>query len=325
MISMGMSRPKVLVTRRIPRAGMVLLEEHVDLDVNEADAPMARHELLGRLKGKDGVLCMLSDRIDREVLDATDRLKVISNYAVGYNNIDVGEASRRGIVVTNTPGVLREATADLTWALLMAVARRIPSSDRYVREGRFTGWRPELFLGLDVYGRTIGIIGLGDIGAAVGRRAKGFGMTVLYHNRRSSPRAEEIGAELVSLDELLGRSDFVSLHVPSVPETWHMIGERELRMMKGTAILVNTSRGEVVDEAALVRALQDRRISGAGLDVYEREPELSPGLAGLDNVVLTPHTGSGTVETRDRMAVMAATNLVAVLKGERPPNPVRPG
>ncbi len=315
-----MIRPQVLVTRRIPQAGMKILEEGAIVDVNELDAPMPREELLRRIRGKDGVLCMLSDRMDGEVMNAGAGLKAISTYAVGYNNIDVREAARRGILVTNTPGVLREATADLAWSLLMAVARKIPQSDRFVREGRFAGWGPELFLGHEVHGRTLGIVGLGDIGSAVARRARGFDMKVLYHNRTANPRAREIGAELVPLDDLLRRSDFVSLHVPSTPQTRHLIGPRELGLMKNTAIIVNAARGEIIDEAALVIALREGRIAGAGLDVYEGEPLLSPGLADLDNVVLTPHTGSGTYAARDRMAIMAAGNLLTALRGERPPN-----
>jgi glyoxylate reductase len=318
-----MSRPQVLVTRRIPRAGMDLLEEAADVEVNDRDSAMPREELLRRIRGKDGVLCMLSDRMDGEVMDVGARLKVIATYAVGYNNIDVREAAKRGILVTNTPGVLREATADLAWSLLMAVARKIPPSDRFVRDGKFTGWGPELFLGHDVHGGTLGIIGLGDIGSAVARRGRGFDMRVLYHNRGPSPRAGDIGAELVPLDELLRRSDFISLHVPSTPQTRHLIGPKELQAMKSTAILVNISRGEVVDEAAHVVALKERRIAGAGLDVYENEPALNPGLADLDNVVLTPHTGSATYGARDRMATMAARNLLTALRGERPPDLVR--
>ncbi len=319
-----MTRPQVLVTRRIPRAGMDILEEGAIVDVNENDVPMPHEELLQRIRGKEGVLCMLSDHVNGRVMDAGDRLKVISTYAVGYNNIDVREAVTRGIVVTNTPGVLREATADLTWSLLMAVARKIPRSDRFVRDGKFVGWGPELFLGHEIHGRTLGLIGMGDIGSAVARRATGFGMKVLYHNRTPNPLAGQIGAELVPLADLLQRSDFISLHVPSTPQTRHLIGPRELGIMKSEAIIINTSRGEVIDEAALVTALRERTIGGAGLDVYEKEPMLSPGLADLDNVVLTPHIGSGTYETRDRMAIMTARNLLAALKGERPPNLVEP-
>lgn len=315
-----MARPKVLLTRRIPKAGMSILEERSELDIGEQDGPMGRDELLGHVRGVDGLLCMLSDRIDRELIDSAPNLKVISNYAVGTNNIDLQASADRGIIVTNTPGVLREATADLAWALLMAAARRIPESDRLVRSGEWQGWGPEQMLGRDVFGSTIGIIGMGDIGAAVARRAKGFGMDLLYHNRRPSPAAKELGAMLVPLDELLRRSDFVSLHVPSTGETKHLIGEAELAMMKPTAILVNASRGTVIDEAALVRALKEKRIAAAGLDAYEDEPRLAPGLAELDNVVLTPHTGSATHATRERMAVMAAEDLLSVLEGRKPKN-----
>jgi glyoxylate reductase len=304
----------------IPDSGLRLLTDMCELDVFEGDAPIPRSVLLKGIKGKDGLLCLLSDKIDKEVIAAGGRsLKVISNYAVGYNNINVEEATERGILVTNTPGVLTDATADLTWALLLACARRIPKSDKFVKYGKFVGWGPTLLLGREVYGKTIGIVGLGDIGAAVARRAKGFGMKILYHNRKRDPEAEaELGATYVSIEDLLRSSDYVSLHVPLTPETQHLIGEREMTMMKPTAILLNTSRGEVVDETALVKALKEGRIDSAGLDVYEKEPALGPGLAELENVVLTPHTGSATYEARDRMAVMAAQNLVAGLKGERP-------
>jgi glyoxylate reductase len=317
-----MSKFKVLVTRRIPDSGLKILTETCDLDIFEGEAPISRDVLLKRIKGKDGLLCLLSDRIDKEIVAAGGRsLKVISNYAVGYNNIDVEEATKSGVLVTNTPGVLTDATADLTWALLLACARRIPKSDRFVRDGRFVGWGPTLLLGREVYGKTLGIIGMGEIGAAVARRAKGFGMKTIYHNRKRDPEAEkELDAMYVSVDDLLRNSDYVSLHVPLTPETHYLIGEKEFAMMKPTAILLNASRGEVIDEKALIKALKERRIDSAGLDVYEKEPRLSPGLAELDNVVLTPHTGSATYESRDRMAVMAAENLVAGLRGERPPN-----
>jgi len=304
----------------IPDSGLKILADTCDLDVFGGEAPIPRSILIERIKGKDALLCLLSDRIDGKVIAAGGRsLKVISNYAVGYNNIDVDEATSRGILVTNTPGVLTDATADLTWALLLACARRIPKSDKFVRDGRFVGWGPTLLLGREVYGKTIGIVGLGDIGTAVARRARGFGMKILYHNRKRDKGAEaEMGATYVSIDDLLRASDYVSLHVPLTPETRHLISERELAMMKPTAILLNVSRGEVVDETALTKALKEGRIDSAGLDVYEKEPALSPGLVELENVVLTPHTGSATYEARDRMAVMAAQNLVAGLKGERP-------
>jgi len=313
---------EVLVTRKIPDAGLDILRKEVNLDIYEGDTPIPRDELIQKIKGKHGLLCLLSDRIDRDVMDAAGtQLKIISNYAVGYNNIDVEEATKRGILVTNTPGVLTDATADLTWALLMACARRIPESDRFVREGKFVGWGPMLMLGYEVYGRTIGIIGLGDIGTAVARRAKGFGMKILYHNRKRNIDGErEVGAVYVSLDTLLKESDFITIHVPLTQETFHLIGEKEIELMKKNAILINVARGEVVDEKALISALKEKRIAYAGLDVFENEPQINPELFTLENVVLTPHTGSATYESRNRMAVMAAENLLAGLKGKRPPN-----
>ncbi|MDH7508072.1 MAG: D-glycerate dehydrogenase [Methanomassiliicoccales archaeon] len=312
----------VLITRKIPDAGLDILRNEVNLDIYEGDIPIPRDELIRRIKGKHGLLCLLSDRIDREVMEAAGaQLRIISNYAVGYNNIDVEEATRRGILVTNTPGVLTDATADLTWALIMACARRIPESDRFVREGRFVGWGPMLMLGHEVYGKTIGIIGLGDIGTAVARRAKGFGMRILYHNRKRNIDGErEVGAVYVPLETLLRESDFVTIHVPLTQETFHLIGEKEIGLMKKNAILINVARGEVVDEKALISALKEKRIAYAGLDVFENEPHINPELFALENVVLTPHTGSATYESRNRMAVMAAENLLAGLRGKRPPN-----
>jgi glyoxylate reductase len=321
-----MALPKVLFTRRIPDAGFDILENEVDMDVYEEDRPISNQELLDRIKGKDGLYCLLSDMIDSEVINAAgDSLKIISNYAVGYNNIDVAFATEKGVMVTNTPGALREATADLSWALIMAVARRIPESDRFMREGKFLGWSPKLMLGHEVYGKTMGIIGLGDIGSAVARRAKGFNMRILYHSRtRKTELEEELGAVKVELDDLLRESDFISLHVPLTAQTRHLIGKREINLMKDTAIVVNLARGEVIDEKALVEALRERRIAGAGLDVFENEPKLSPGLAELDNVVLTPHTGSATFQSRDTMAVMAARDLLSGLSGKSPINLVNP-
>ncbi|MBC7107661.1 MAG: D-glycerate dehydrogenase [Methanomassiliicoccales archaeon] len=312
----------VLVTRKIPDAGLDILGKEVNLDIYEGDTPIPRGELIHRIKGKHGLLCLLSDRIDRDVMEAAgSQLKIISNYAVGYNNIDVEEATKRGILVTNTPGVLTDATADLTWALIMACARRIPESDRFVREGKFVGWGPMLMLGYEVYRRTIGIIGLGDIGTAVARRARGFDMRILYHNRKRNIDGErEVGAVYVPLDTLLKESDFVTIHVPLTQETFHLIGEKEIGLMKKNAILINVARGEVVDEKALISALKEKRIAYAGLDVFENEPQINPELFALENVVLTPHTGSATYESRNRMAVMAAENLLAGLKGKRPPN-----
>jgi glyoxylate reductase len=317
-------KQKVLVTRDLPGDAISRLRERFEVDLPTPDEEIDRGRLVEHLADKQGLLCLLTDRIDAEVLANAPFLKVISVYAVGYNNVDVKEATRRGILVTNTPGVLRETTADLTWALLLAAARRIPEGDRMVRSGRFAGWAPSLLLGHDVHGKTLGIVGMGDIGTAVARRAAGFGMRILYHNRNPSPLATEVGAEMVSLDHLLSNADFVSLHVPLGQSTRHLIGKRELDMMKSTAILINVSRGEVIDEEALVEALKKGRIAGAGLDVFENEPRMADGLAELDTVVLTPHIGSASVETRERMANMAVRNLVAALEGRKPEHLANP-
>lgn len=313
---------KVFVTRRIPQVGLDLLQKECEVKVNPHERVLTRQELIDGVKEADGLLCLLTDTIDKEVMDANPKLKIISNYAVGYNNIDVEEATRRGIMVTNTPGVLTDTTADLTWAILMCVARRIVEADRFTRQGKFKQWSPMLFLGSDVHHSTLGIVGFGRIGRAVARRARGFEMKVLYTDVKRAPEKveEELEAKFVFLDELLSSSDFVSLHAPLLPTTYHLIGEKELRRMKRTAFLINAARGPLVDEKALVRALKEGWIAGAALDVYENEPELTPGLAELDNVVLVPHIGSASTATREKMATMAATNLLAGLKGEVPPN-----
>ncbi len=315
-------RPKVLVTRELPREALERLEEHCDVDLNEEDRPLTREELKRRIRDKDGILSMLTDRIDGELMDAAPNLKVISNYAVGFNNIDVKEATLRGIPVTNTPGVLTESTADLTWALIMDVARRVSEGDRVIRAGRWPGWSPMWMLGRDVHGATLGIVGMGRIGKAVARRARGFDMPVIYYSRTRLSEEEEraLRASYRPLPDLLRQADFVCLHAPYSEETHHLIGPAELAMMKSTAYLINTARGPLVDEQALVRALRDGQIAGAGLDVYEREPELAEGLAELDNVVLSPHLGSSTRGTRLRMAKVAVENLLAPLQGKRPPH-----
>jgi glyoxylate reductase len=305
----------VYVTRRIPEAGMTLLEgADLRLEVNPEDRTLRREELIDKVRGRDGVLSQLTDGIDAEVLDAARGVKVFSNYAVGFNNIDIEACRERGIVVTNTPGVLTEATA-----LLLAAARRVTESDRFVREGRWTGWSPMHFLGADIAGATLGVVGAGRIGTSFALKSAAFGMRVLYADSAANERMErELGARRVDLLTLLRESDFVSLHVPLTEETRHLIGEAELEAMRPTAILVNTSRGPVIDERALAAALREGRIGGAGLDVYENEPALVPGLSELPNTVLCPHLGSATTTTRARMAEIAANNLINVLRGEEP-------
>jgi glyoxylate reductase len=317
-----MSKPKVFVTQNIPQAGLDLLMKECEVFVNKEDRVLSKGEIIERLKGMDGMVCLLTDAIDGEIMDAEPNLKVISNYAVGFNNIDVDAATERGIPVTNTPGVLTETTADFAWALLMAIARRVVEADKFTREGKFKGWRPQLLLGSDVYGKTIGIVGMGRIGQAMARRARGFDMNILYYDEyRPDPEVEkELGLTYVPFDELLQKADYVSIHVPLMESTHHLIGERELKLMKKTAYLINSARGPIVDEKALVKALQEKEIAGAGLDVFEDEPELAPGLAELDNVVIAPHIASATIETRSKMATMAAEGCLSVLKGERPVN-----
>jgi glyoxylate reductase len=316
----------ILVTRKIPQPGIDLLQSFCEkVDIHPEDRPMTKSELLEKVQGRDGILCLLTDTIDEEIITAAGDARIFANYAVGFNNIDVQAATRQGIMVTNTPGVLTDATADLTWALILSSARRIAESDRYTRAGNFTSWGPMLLLGAGVAGKTLGIVGAGRIGTAVAQRAAGFRMRILYSDEKVYPDLEKsLGAVKVSLSDLLTQSDFISLHVPLLPETKHLIGQDEFQKMKSTAFLINTSRGPVVDEEALVQALTNHDIAGAGLDVYEKEPALTEGLKELNNVVLLPHLGSATVEARTKMAVMAAENLVAGLKGDRPPNLVNP-
>ncbi|HSK99317.1 MAG TPA: D-glycerate dehydrogenase [Rubrobacteraceae bacterium] len=313
---------KVLVTREIPDAGLRLLEDF-DVTVLE-EAPPSRDELLEAVRGANGVLATATEKIDGEVMDAAgEGLEVVANMAVGYDNIDVEAASERGVVVTNTPGVLDETTADVAFMLLLAASRRLGEGERLLRAGKWEWWGPRQLRGYDVWGKTLGILGMGRIGWAVARRGKGFGMEIVYHNRSRDEEAEgELGARYLDLGDLLEEADFVSIHTPLTPETWHLIGAEQLESMKPTSVLVNTSRGPVVDEAALADALADRRIFAAGLDVYEEEPKVHPRLLELENVVLAPHIGSASFETRDRMAVLAAENLAAVLRGEDPKTPV---
>ncbi len=324
---MTVSPPRVYVSRPLPAAAMERLARHTDFEVWERqEVPPPREELLRRVARAEGLVCLLTERVDAELLDAAPRLRVVSQVAVGFDNIDVAAATARGVLVTNTPGVLTETTADCAWALLLAAARRIAEGDRYTRSGRWRSWELQLFLGRDVHGATLGIVGLGRIGAAVARRARGFDMRLLYYDPVRRPDLEaELGVEFADLERLLRESDFITIHTPLTPETTHLIGRRELALMKPTAILVNTSRGPVVDQAALADALRRGAIAGAGLDVFEAEP-IPPDdpLLELDNAVLTPHIGSASVATRTRMATMAVENLVAALRGERPPNLVNP-
>ena len=318
----------MFVARRIPEEALTTIAAACDADIWPDELPPPRDELLRRVAGCDGLLTLLTDRVDDELLDAAGPdLKVVSNYAVGFDNVDVAACARRGVAVGNTPGVLTETTADLAWALLMAAARRLPEGDRYVRAGKWLTWGPLLLLGPDVNGATIGIVGFGRIGQAVARRAQGFGMEILYHDVSRLPDAitEPLGAAYVSLDELLARSDFISLHVNLTPETRHLINAATLAAMKPTAVLVNTSRGPVVDQAALATALRDGVIWAAGLDVTDPEPiPMDDPLVGLDNCLIVPHIASASRATRGKMAAMAAANLIAGVSGERLPTPVAP-
>jgi len=319
-------KPRVLVTREIPLEAISRLKEHFAVETNQKDLPVSPRQLLQKLRGKDGVVTLSTDVISDAVLAKNPQLKIVSNVAVGYNNLDVAAGTKRGVMMTNTPGVLDDTTADLTWSLILAAARGIANADRSVRSGKWKRWRMMEFLGQDVYGKTIGICGFGRIGRRVARRAMGFDMKVLYASRtRASESVEqEFRASYVDKRTLLRESDVVTLHLPLFPETRHYIGVAELALMKKTAVLVNASRGPVVDEKALAKALKSRRIAAAGLDVYENEPALTPGLAALPNTVLTPHIGSGSFETRLRMSNMAVTNCIAGLTGQRPPNLLNP-
>ena len=316
----------VYVTRRLPQEALDMVRNACEtVEINPEDRPLTRAELLDKVRARDGILSLLTDTIDEEVMRAAEGARGFANYAVGYNNIDVPKATELGLVITNTPGVLTDATADLAWTLLMATARRIAESDRFMRTGKFESWAPMLFLGADVTGRTLGLVGAGRIGSAVARRSRGFDMKVLYCDPIANEALEkELGARRVALDELLAAADFVSVHVPLNEQTHHLFGAEQFRRMKRTAIFVNTSRGPIHDETALVEALRSGEIAGAGLDVYEDEPAMKPVLADLDNTVLVPHIGSATIWTRTRMATMAAENLIAIVKGEKAPNCVNP-
>ena len=321
------AKPKVLVTRRLPKAAMDRVRKAVNAQVNPHDRPMTRRELLRGLKGKDGVLSLLNDRMDGEAMDAAGpALKVIANYAVGFNNIVVPDATERGIVVTSTPEVLTETTADMAWALVMATCRRIAEGDDFLRSGKPWDWAPLMMLGADVHGKTLGILGLGRIGQGVARRARGFNMKVIYYDAfRQKPAVEKrLGVQYKRFDSVIKQADIITVHTPLMKETIHLINAKILKAMKKTAYLVNTSRGPIVDEAALARALRRGDIAGAGIDVFEEEPKVHPELVKCRNAVITPHIASATIETRTAMGTLAASNLIAVLNGKKPPTSVNP-
>ena len=316
---------KVLVTSRIPTEGMDLLRQGgAEVRLHDEETPLPRNELLAQVRSCDGVIVAGGERVDAEFLDAAPALKVVSCLAVGYDNVDLAEATRRRITVTNTPDVLTDAVADLTWALILGVARRVVEGDRLTRSGKWQGLSPTLLRGVDVAGKTLGIVGAGRIGAAVAKRSTGFSMRLLYFARSAKPEMEALGGRRVTFDEILRESDFLCVHVPLTPDTRHLFGEAEFRKMKPTAFFINMARGAVPDEVALVRALRESWIAGAGLDVYEHEPQISPGLVPMPNTLLLPHLGSATVETRSRMSILAAENLLAVLEGRPCPNIVNP-
>jgi gluconate 2-dehydrogenase len=316
------ARPKLLVTRKVFPEVLVRLAPHFDIEGNQDDADWPRAELLARAADRDALFVTGTDRIDRELIDACPRLRMIATGTVGYNHIDLTACGERGIAVSNTPDVLTEATADMAWALLMAAARRVCESEHWLRAGKWNRWAFDQWLGADVHGSTLGIVGMGRIGSAVARRARGFDMTLLYHNRSRATNEAELGARRVELERLLRESDHVMLVVPYSRETHHLIGARELAAMKPTATLVNIARGGIVDDAALVEALRAGRIAAAGLDVYENEPKLHPGLLEVPNVAITPHIGSATRSTRVGMAMLAADNLVAFATGAPLKTPV---
>jgi len=318
-----MNKPKVYVTRELPERGLRIIKERFDTEVWPEYAPPPKSVIIEKASKVDALTTLLSDKMDTEVFDAAPNLRIVAQFAVGFDNIDVKEATKRGIYVTNTPGVLTETTADFAWALLMAAARRVVEADKYVRTGKWrVGWHPMMFQGGDVYGATLGIVGLGRIGSSIAKRAKGFDMKVLYHDViRRQDLEKELGIEYTEIDTLLQKADFVTLNVPLLKETHHLIDEKRLKLMKKTAILINNARGPVVDERALYKALKEGWIAGAGLDVFEQEPTPASNLLlTLDNTVVAPHISSASFETRSKMAEMVAGNLIAFFEGKAPPN-----
>jgi glyoxylate reductase len=322
-----MPKPKVYVTREIPERGLNKIKKYFDAEVWPEYAPPPKKVIIEKAKNVEALATLLSDKIDSEVFDAAPKLKIVAQMAVGFDNIDIPEATKRGIYVTNTPEVLTDTTADFAWALLMAVARRVVEADKYVRTGQWkVSWHPAMMQGRDVHHATLGVVGTGRIGYAVAKRAKGFDMKILFYDVIPRPEMEkDLGAKRVDLDTLLKESDFVSLHVPLMKETYHLINAEKLKLMKKTAYLINNARGPVVDEKALYQALKEGRIAGAGLDVFEQEPTpVDNPLLKLDNVVVAPHISSASYETRSQMAEMVADNLIAFFEGKKPPNLVNP-
>jgi glyoxylate reductase len=323
-----MNKPKVYVTRELPERGLRIIKERFDAEVWPEYAPPPKSVIIEKAAKVDALTTLLSDKIDAEVFDAAPNLEIVAQLAVGFDNVDVKEATKRGVYVTNTPGVLTETTADFAWTLLMAAARRVVEADKYVRTGKWrVGWHPMMFQGRDIYGATLGIVGLGRIGSSIAKRAKGFDMKVLYHDVvRRQDLEKDLGIEYTEIDALLQEADFVTLNVPLLKETHHLMDEKRLKLMKKTAILVNNARGPVVDEKALYKALKEGWIAGAGLDVFEQEPTpTSNPLLTLDNVVVAPHISSASFETRSKMAEMVAENLIAFFEGKAPPNLVNKG
>ncbi|MFO7849279.1 MAG: D-glycerate dehydrogenase [Spirochaetia bacterium] len=316
-----MSRLKVFVTRKIPQEGIDMLKEQCDLEIYDQDHPVPREVLIEKIRSCDGILPLVTDKIDAEVLDAAENLKGIANYAVGYNNIDINEATKRGIPVSNTPGVLTDATAETAWALLFASARRIVEADSNIRSDKWKGWGPLQFLGEDITGKTLGIVGAGRIGTAMAKKSVGFNMRVLYYDTRPNDILEKkLGAQRTDFSTLIGESDFISVHTPLIDETHHLFTLETFKQMKNSAHFINTSRGPIVKEADLLTALEEKLIAGAGIDVYEFEPEVTEGLKELPNVTITPHIGSATHGARTGMATTAARNLLTMLRGEEAPN-----
>jgi len=312
---------KIFVTRRIPECGLKLLKKELKVDISPHDRPLRKREIIEGIRGKDGLICLLTDIIDKEIIYSEPKLKMIANYAVGYDNVDLDAATKKGIPVSNTPGVLTDATAEMAWGLLFSVARRIVEADKFTRAGKFIGWAPMLMLGQDISNKTLGVVGAGRIGTAMALKSKGFNMKILYVSEHINKTLEqELNAKKVELSELISKSDYISLHVPLTEKTHHLIDEKELKMMKKTAIIINTSRGPVINENALADALKKKWIFGAGLDVYEHEPKITEKLKKLDNVVLQPHSASATFNSRNNMASMVAENMINGLNGKVPPN-----